>query len=258
MCHWMEKQLQALGCTTEKRYPGKQKLEGTEIDLPPILLAQTMPFDPKKKTVLVYGHLDVQPALREEGWSSDPFHLEERDGKLYGRGSTDDKGPCLGWLAVIKSHQALGLELPVNLKCCFEGMEESGSEGLEECVIAESKKGGYFDNVDCVCISDNCSSLWLSLLVPPEHSCRGMIDWLGRKKPCITYGLRGLNYFHLTVSGPGWDLHSGVHGGCVHEPMSVLTTLFTKLVNVKGEITIPGINEMVAPLTEEEKKRYHR
>ncbi len=92
---------------------------------------------------------------------------------------------------MIEIYQKLGLDFPVNLKMCFEGMEESGSEGLDDLIHAEADK--FFKGTDCVCISDNY--------------------WLGTDKPCLTYGLRGVSYFHLTVSGPGRDLHSGVFGG---------------------------------------------
>jgi len=90
--------------------------------LPRILIGE-FPVDPKKKTVCVYGHLDVQPAAKEDGWDTDPFVLTEKDGKLFGRGSTDDKGPALSWLWVVEAHQQLGIELPVNVKLIFEGME---------------------------------------------------------------------------------------------------------------------------------------
>jgi acetylornithine deacetylase/succinyl-diaminopimelate desuccinylase-like protein len=92
--------------------------------LPSILIGEFL-VDPKKKTVCVYGHLDVQPAAKEDGWDTDPFVLTEKDGKLFGRGSTDDKGPALSWLWVVEAHQQLGIELPVNVKLIFEGMEVS-------------------------------------------------------------------------------------------------------------------------------------
>jgi len=114
--------------------------------LPPILLAEFI-VDPKKKTVCVYGHLDVQPAKQEDGWDTDPFVLTEKDGKLYGRGSTDDKGPALSWLWVVEAHQALGEELPVNIKILFEGMEEFGSEGLFETIKTESKEDKFLNDV---------------------------------------------------------------------------------------------------------------
>lgn len=97
---------------------------------------------------------DVQPALKSDGWDTDPFVLTPSptgNGALLGRGSSDDKGPLLGWLNVISAHVALGKELPVNLKMCFEGMEESGSEGLDD--LIERQKGLYFKDVDAVCIS---------------------------------------------------------------------------------------------------------
>lgn len=99
---------------------------------------------------------------------------------MIGRGATDDKGPVLGWINVVEAHKALGLELPVNIKFCLEGMEESGSEGLDKLIFDEADK--YFKDVDAVCISDNY--------------------WLGTTKPCLTYGLRGVSYFHLKIKGP--------------------------------------------------------
>lgn len=114
--------------------------------LPPILLGEFV-VDPKKKTVCVYGHLDVQPAAKEDGWNTDPFTLVEKDGKLYGRGSTDDKGPALSWLWIVEAHQQLGVELPVNIKICYEGMEEFGSDGLFELIRDESKPGKFLNDV---------------------------------------------------------------------------------------------------------------
>lgn len=125
--------------------------------LPPILLGE-FAVDPKKKTVCVYGHLDVQPAKQADGWDTDPFVLVEKDGKLYGRGSTDDKGPALSWLWVVEAYQALGVELPVNIKILFEGMEEFGSEGLFETIHDESQDGKFLNDVvrlqQCVFLGD--------------------------------------------------------------------------------------------------------
>lgn len=214
---------------------GQQELEGQTLDLPPVLVG-SLGSDPKKETILLYGHYDVQPALMSDGWKHEPFtltHDKETD-RLYGRGSSDDKGPILGWLNVIQAHKETDTEMPVNLKFCFEGMEESGSEGLEELVVKETK--GEFKDVSATCISDSY--------------------WLGTTKPCLTNGLRGLSYFSVSISGPGADLHSGVHGGVVHEPMTDLFALFSKLVTPQGKILIPGINDKVAPLTPEERKLY--
>lgn len=205
------------------------------LQLPPIVLARSGK-DESKKTVLIYGHYDVQPALVEDGWNTDPFTLVHDQAKdiMYGRGSTDDKGPVMGWLNVIQAHRELGWELPVNIVFCFEGMEESGSLGLDGLIAAEAQK--YFKGVDTVCISDNY--------------------WLGTKKPVLTYGLRGVHYYEIVVKGPAADLHSGVFGGMVGEPMTDLVKVMSQLVDTKGKIMIPGIKEMIAPLTEEENKLY--
>lgn len=179
----------------------------------------------------------MQPALKEDGWNTDPFTLSIDDrGRMYGRGSTDDKGPVLGWLNVLQAHRDAGIELPVNLLMCFEGMEEYGSEGLEEFIQQECKKGGWFEEADAVCISDNY--------------------WLGTEKPCLTYGLRGCSYYSVEIRGPGQDLHSGVLGGSAQEPMTDLVRVLSTLVDTQGKIKIPGINEMVAPVSEEEKGIY--
>jgi Cys-Gly metallodipeptidase DUG1 len=203
------------------------------LQLPPIVLSK-FGQDPAKKTMLIYGHYDVQPALLEDGWESDPFTLVERDDKLFGRGSTDDKGPIMGWLNSIQAHRELGIELPVNIVFCFEGMEESGSLGLDELIVREANQ--YFTKVQSVCISDNY--------------------WLGTKKPVLTYGLRGCNYYQISIKGPGADLHSGIFGGVIHEPMTDLVKVMSQLVDTDGTINIPGINEMVAPVTAKEEALY--
>ncbi|XP_074638703.1 cytosolic non-specific dipeptidase-like isoform X2 [Acropora palmata] len=208
--------------------------QGKNVHLPPALLG-TLGKDSAKKTLCIYGHLDVQPANLDDGWNTEPFELTEIDGKLYGRGSTDDKGPVLAWLNAIEAFQETGNELPVNLKFVFEGMEESGSEGLDE-LIFKRKDTVFFKSVDYVCISDNY--------------------WLGKNKPCITYGLRGICYFFVEVTCASKDLHSGVFGGTVHEAMSDLIYLLDHLVDVKGKILVPGINDNVAPLTDGERATY--
>lgn len=206
---------------------------GQVLPLPPILLID-FGHNPSKRTVCVYGHLDVQPANKSDGWDSEPFVLTERDGALWGRGATDDKGPVIGWFWAIEAYHALGLDIPVNIKMCLEGMEEAGSEGLDELIFAEATK--FFGDVDYFCISDNY--------------------WLGKKKPCITYGLRGICYFMCEIEGSTKDLHSGVFGGTVHEPMIDLSHIFASLVDSHGHIQIPGISELVRPLTDAETQLY--
>ena len=235
MGQFLAAELESLGAEVQQRplgkQPGKQNL-----DLPPVIVAR-YGNDSSKRTILVYGHYDVQPAAKEDGWATEPFKLSVDDkGRMFGRGSTDDKGPVLGWLNAIEAHRKAGLDFPVNLLCCFEGMEEYGSEGLDDFIEAEAKKGGFFQDTDAVCISDNY--------------------WLGTEKPCLTYGLRGCNYYSVTVSGPAQDLHSGVFGGTAQEPMTDLVRVLGGLVDTDGKIQIDGINELVAPVTEEEQKLY--
>ncbi|KAF8839285.1 CNDP dipeptidase [Paxillus ammoniavirescens] len=235
MGHWLQKRLDDLGVATVLRDLGQCPMQGQLLDLPPAILGR-LGEDPKKKTVLIYGHYDVQPALKSDGWDTDPFELVRKDDQLFGRGSTDDKGPIMGWLNVLEAHQKQGLELPVNLRFCFEGMEESGSEGLDELIEKEVAEGEFFKGVDCVCISDNY--------------------WLNTRTPALTYGLRGIAYFALHVSGPGQDLHSGLFGRMVHEPMIDLVKLMSKLVDHNGNILVPGIEEMVPPPDEHELNLY--
>jgi len=234
MIDWAEKELKVRGVKCEQIENGEQTLpDGKKLKLPPVLFG-TLGEDKSKKTILIYGHLDVQPARKSDGWNTEPFQLIEQDGKLFGRGSTDDKGPVLGWINAIEVLQDLKIEIPVNLKFVLEGMEESGSEGLD--AILHKHKDTFLHDVDATCISDNY--------------------WLGKKTPCITYGLRGICYYGIEVSNPKQDLHSGVFGGSIHEPMALLAHLFSKLTDVHGKIQIEGLEKMIAPVTAEEEKIY--
>jgi Cys-Gly metallodipeptidase DUG1 len=150
MSDWLAAQLKAVGVTVKQVDLGTHVMDGQTLPLPPAILGR-IGEDPKKKTVLVYGHFDVQPAAKSDGWDTEPFVLtEEKDGRLVGRGSSDDKGPVLGWLGVLQWHHEHKKEMPVNLVMCFEGMEENGSEGLDE--LVERERDGWFKGVDCVCI----------------------------------------------------------------------------------------------------------
>lgn len=235
MIDWAQAKLEKLGAQIEQVDIGFQTLpDGRQLKLPNVILG-TLGNDPAKKTVVVYGHLDVQPALKEDGWDTEPFVLTERNGKLYGRGSSDDKGPVLGWINAVEGYQQLGLEVPVNLKFVFEGMEESGSEGLDDLLHARKD---WFKGVDYVCISDNY--------------------WLGTTQPCITYGLRGICYFGLEVECAVKDLHSGVFGGTVHEAMTDLIHLMGTLVDKNGRILVPNVYREVAPLLANESEMYDK
>jgi Cys-Gly metallodipeptidase DUG1 len=233
MGDFLASELKEVGAQVEKRYLGKQPHK-EHLDLPPVIVAR-YGNDSSKRTILVYGHYDVQPARKDDGWATEPFELSiDEKGRMYGRGSSDDKGPVLGWLNVIEAHRRADIDLPVNLLMCFEGMEEYGSEGLDDFVREESQN--YFAGTDAVCISDNY--------------------WLGTEKPCLTYGIRGCNYYSISISGPGQDLHSGVFGGSAQEPMTDLVRVLGSLVDTHGNIKIPGLMDLVAPLTDEERAIY--
>lgn len=235
ICKWIEK----LGGKPIVKHIGKQTFpDGQVLDYPPILFGDFTVDTKEKPVLLAYCHYDVQPADIQDGWKFDPFQLVEEQGKLYGRGATDDKGPLLGWLWAIEAYKQLGIPLPVNLLLCFEGMEESGSTGLDRVIEEESKVGGLLSNVKYVCITDNY--------------------WLTEHRPCLTYGLRGIVYFQVHIEGPKMDLHSGLFGGLVNEPMNDLIHLFSSLTDIHGNILIPQVMDSVAPVTKEEELLYEK
>lgn len=226
------RRIQTLGATVQQVDTGFETLhDGQKIKFPPAILAE-LGNDTTKATVCFYGHVDVQPAKKEDGWKNDPYTLTEVNGNLYGRGATDNKGPVLAWINAIETYISLKKDIPVNLKFIIEGVEETGSPGLEE-IITEHKE--FFSDVDYVVISDNVR---LS------------------QKPALTYGTRGNAYFFVEVESGKKDLHSGTFGGIIHESTRDLVYLLASLVDSTGHILIPGIYDDVAPITEEEKKLY--
>ncbi|VDM58826.1 unnamed protein product [Angiostrongylus costaricensis] len=235
MVHWIKERLEELGARCTLEHLGNQTTDGKQIALPPALLGQ-LGDDKKKKTVLVYGHLDVQPAAKEDGWNTEPFVLTEIDNKLFGRGASDDKGPVLCWIHAVEMLHKHKVEIPINIKFCFEAMEESGSVGLEE--MLEKNKNKFLSDVDFTCISDSY--------------------WLGKTKPCLTHGLRGICSFKVEVTGIQQDLHSGVYGGIIHEPLADLLWVMSQLTSVDNRILIPGIYDDLAPMTNEESALYDK
>ncbi|KAG7469951.1 hypothetical protein MATL_G00134310 [Megalops atlanticus] len=212
---------------------GLQELpSGKTIPLPKVVTAQ-FGSDPGKHTVCIYGHVDVQPAKKEDGWATEPYNLTDINGNLYGRGASDNKAPVLAWIHTVEAYQALDIDLPVNVKFIIEGMEETGSNGLDAMIV--SRNDTFFSDVDYIIISD--------------------CGWLSRR-PALTYGTRGNCYFFAEVEGPKQDLHSGVYGGTVIEPMTDLIGILDTLISPSGEILVPGIREAVAPLSDEEWKMY--
>lgn len=195
----------------------------------PIVYAEYM-VDPQKPTVLFYGHYDVQPVDPLNLWTNPPFEPTIRDGKIFARGATDDKGQVL---LHIKALQALIQEngtLPCNVKLLIEGEEEIGSPNLAPFI----RNNATMLACDVVVVSDT-----------PMFS-------LGN--PSIVYGLRGLAYMEITVKGPNRDLHSGSYGGAVQNPLNALATILSKLKNEDGSIAIPGFYSDVLEMSIEERE----
>ncbi len=181
-------------------------------------------------TVLIYGHYDVQPVDPLDEWESPPFEPTVRDGKIYARGASDNKGQAFVHLKAIESYLKSTGELPVNVKIILEGEEEIGSPNLPSFVIDQKDLLA----ADSGLVSD-------SRIVSPEQ-------------PSILYGLRGLLYTQVDVRGPIRDLHSGTYGGSVHNPAQAVAEIIAALHDDSGHITIPGFYDSVRPLTPEERE----
>ena len=184
---------------------------------------------PGKPTVLVYGHYDVQPAEPLEPWLSPPFEPTIRDGNLFARGATDDKGQMFTHLKAAEAWLKAAGSLPVNVKFLIEGEEEIGGANLEAYVAENHKRLAC----DYAVISDT------SQFAP------GM--------PAITYGLKGLAYFELLVQGANRDLHSGTYGGAVANPLNALAEILASLKGPDGKIRIDGFYDAVKPLEDWER-----
>jgi acetylornithine deacetylase/succinyl-diaminopimelate desuccinylase-like protein len=180
-------------------------------------------------TVLVYGHYDVQPADPLNLWDSPPFEPVIKDEKIYARGACDDKGQVYMHVKAFEIMTRLN-QLPCNIKFMIEGEEEVGSDNLGTFVRENKKKLA----ADVILISDTA-------LISLDH-------------PSITTGLRGLSYMEVEVTGPNRDLHSGVYGGAVANPINVLCSMIDSLHDENGRVTIPGFYDKVAELSAEERK----
>ncbi len=195
----------------------------------PVAYGEYLGAGPDKPTVLVYGHYDVVPASKEDGWDTEPFEPIEKDGKIYARGATDDKGQLFIHIKAFESFKQTGDGPPVNIKFLLEGEEEVSSPNLKP-FIEE-----HLDllKADVCVISD---------------SSMPTID-----KPVITHSLRGMTYVEITVEGPFDDLHSGFYGGAVHNPALALVEILSKMHNADHSIAVPGFYDDVVPLTEIER-----
>ena len=207
---------------------GFERIEMVETKKHPIVYGEWLGV-PGCPTVLLYGHYDVQPVDPLELWETPPFEASERDGRLYGRGTVDDKGQFYLHLKAMESWMKTDGALPVNIKCIIEGEEEVGSESLEP-FLKENKE---MLAADVAVISDT--------------------SMVKKGWPSITYGLRGIAYFQIDLRGSEQDLHSGIFGGAVKNPIHALTDIIGQLKDKEGHITIPGFYDHVVEVTEEER-----
>jgi len=215
--YW-RKTLREAGCTRSEIFP----TEGN-----PIVYGEKI-IDPALPTVLVYGHYDVMPVDPVDLWESSPFKPEVRDGKIYARGADDDKGQSFmhakAFEAMVHTNS-----LPCNVKFMIEGEEEIGSAHIGP--FCEEYKEML--KSDIILVSDT--------------------SMIGLKTPSITVGLRGLAYMQVEVTGPEFDLHSGIFGGAVANPINILARMIAAMTDDSGRITIPGFYDEVVVISDQER-----
>ena len=235
--------------STDKKFKGdvlkaaeflKEKLQAAGADAVEVCATAGHPIvygekiiDKSLPTVLVYGHYDVQPADPYELWDSPPFEPVIKNEKIYARGSADDKGQMYMHVKAFEAMMKFDA-LPCNVKFLIEGEEEAGSDNLDIFVNDNKEKL----SADVVLISDT-----------------GIISV---DTPSITVGLRGMSYLEVELTGPNRDLHSGIYGGAVANPINVLCQMIASLKDEKNRVTIPGFYDKVAELSKEERETLNK
>ncbi len=189
----------------------------------PLVFAQSKP-DPDKPTVLIYGHYDVQPPDPLDQWTSPPFEPTVRDGFIFARGASDDKGQLMCHLQAARAWLVVAGELPLNVKFILEGEEESVGESLASFVRTDADRLA----ADYIVVSDGAQQ--------------------GHETPAITDSLRGIVYIEVILNGPNRDLHSGAYGGAVANPANALAQLIAGLHDADGRITLDGFYDAVEPI----------
>ena len=207
---------------------GADKVELYPTEGHPVVVGEKI-IDPAKPTVLVYGHYDVQPADPLELWHSGPFEPVIKDGKIFARGSCDDKGQFYMHIKAFETMMQTNT-METNVKFIIEGEEEVGSPNLGK-FVAQNKE---LLKADVVLISDTAM--------------------ISLENPSIDIGVRGLSYIEVEVTGPNRDLHSGVYGGAVANPITILAKMIATCHDENNHITIPGFYDDVVEATEEERK----
>ena len=221
---WIEKYLKKIGIPETKILFTQQH---------PVVFGESSKYGKDKPTILIYGHYDVQPPDPLELWKTDPFTPTIIDNLIYARGASDMKGQLMVILSAIQAINATS-ELPINIKFMIEGEEEIGSPSIEEFLKSNRElfASDFVLNLDA-----------------------GMIS---KTQPTIVYGLRGLAYFEIHITGPGHDLHSGLFGGVVMNPVQALAKIISGMVNDKGVIQLPGFYDDVLPLSGEERDQFKK
>ncbi len=201
----------------------------------PIIVANTpAPQHSNRPTVLIYGHYDVQPPEPFELWKTPPFEPVVRDGKLFGRGTSDNKGQILAHVKAVEAFLKTRTPLPVNVVFLIEGEEEVGSNAL----LAFVKRRARQLRADYIVISDSAM--------------------YSKRHPTIAYATRGISAMEIRVDGPARDLHSGVFGGSVTNPAMVLSRLLASCVDNKGHVVVPGFYDDVRALSAWERRQFAR
>lgn len=206
---------------------GADKVEVCKTEGHPIIYGEKI-INPNLPTILVYGHYDVQPVVPLDLWITPPFEPTVRNERIYARGACDDKGQMYMHVKAFEAMMQTD-SLACNVKFMIEGEEEAGSGNLGPFCIANKERL----KADVVLISDT--------------------SMIGNDTPSIDVGLRGLSYVEVEVTGPNKDLHSGVYGGAVANPINVLAKMIANMHDENGHITIPGFYDGIIELTEEEK-----
>ncbi len=222
---WLVTRLREIGMTRAEAIPTVRH---------PIVYGEWLGAGADAPTLLVYGHYDVQPTDPDDEWNSPPFEPTVRDGHLYARGVSDDKGQLYTHLAAAEAFFRAEGQPPVNLKFLIEGEEEIGSPNLGTFV----QQHDALLTCDAAVISDT--------------------EMLNERTPAIVYGVRGMAYMEVEIRGPKTDLHSGSYGGVAHNPLQVAVEMLAALHDGQGRVAIPGFYDRVRPLTESERAELAR
>jgi acetylornithine deacetylase/succinyl-diaminopimelate desuccinylase-like protein len=220
MADWLVTHMKGLGLTNVAAMPTAGH---------PVAYGEYLGAGPDAPTVLVYGHYDVVPAAMEDGWVTDPWEPVVKDGRIYARGATDDKGQMMTHMNALESYLKTAGKAPVNVKILFEGEEEVSSPNLAPF------------------IKEHLDLLKADVCVVSDTSMANI------ESPSITHSLRGMTYIQVEVEGPKEDLHSGLWGGAAHNPALALVEILGKLYAPDNTIAVPGFYDDVVALTQAER-----